>query len=141
MKTETKIVARYAETDQMGIVHHSVYPIWYEVARTEFIKQAGMSYTQMEELGIMLPLMECHCKYMQPARYEDELTIQVSISKFTHVKIEFQYEVFNAQGKCINLGHTLHAWTNRQLRPISLKRNFPQVYEMVLKLYEEEQEK
>ena len=58
MKSESKIVARYAETDQMGIVHHSVYPVWYEVARTDFIKQVGMTYTQMEQIGIMLPLVE-----------------------------------------------------------------------------------
>lgn len=140
MKTETKIVARYAETDQMGIVHHSVYPVWYEVARTEFIKHAGMSYSEMEAMGIMLPLLECHCKYKLPAHYEDELTIRTSISQLTPVKIEFLYEVFREDGKCINIGHTLHAWTNCQLHPIRLNRSFPEVYGLVSKLFDEEQE-
>ncbi|MFR3009310.1 MAG: acyl-CoA thioesterase, partial [Pseudoruminococcus massiliensis] len=64
MKCESKIVARYAETDQMGIVHHSVYPIWFEVGRTDFIKLTGMSYTELEESGVMLPLASLECKYI-----------------------------------------------------------------------------
>lgn len=136
MKTESKIVVRYAETDQMGIVHHSVYPVWYEVARTEFIQQVGMTYTQMEQAGIMLPLMELTSRYLLPARYEDELTIQVGITKLTHVKIEFTYEVFNREGILINRGTTLHAWTNLQLRPISMKKQFPEIYRLVVQAAE-----
>ena len=64
MISETKIIARYAETDKMGIVHHSVYPVWYEVARTEGIKKIGISYSEMEKLGIMTPLSELNCKYI-----------------------------------------------------------------------------
>ena len=68
MKCESKIVARYAETDQMGIVHHSVYPIWFEVGRTDFIKLTGMSYTELEESGVMLPLASLECKYILPMK-------------------------------------------------------------------------
>lgn len=56
MTTETNLIVRYAETDQMGIAHHSVYPIWFEAARTDFLKQAGMSYQSMERSGLLMPL-------------------------------------------------------------------------------------
>ncbi|MEG0230260.1 MAG: thioesterase family protein, partial [Oscillospiraceae bacterium] len=72
-KFKTKIVARYAETDQMGVVHHSVYPIWYEVARTEFIKHIGISYSQMEKMGVMTPLAHLQCDYKNATKYEDEV--------------------------------------------------------------------
>lgn len=69
MKSRSRIIVRYAETDQMGVVHHAVYPVWYEVARTDFIKQVGMTYSQMEQMGIMLPLIELQCRYLLPAHY------------------------------------------------------------------------
>ena len=108
----TKIVVRYAETDQMGVAHHSVYPIWYEAARTEYIKAFGMSYSQMEQMGIMLPLVELSSRYIRPAHYEDELKVTVSVRLLTRVKIEFYYEVWNQKGELINTGTTLHAWTD-----------------------------
>lgn len=67
----TSIVVRYAETDQMGIVHHAVYPVWYEVARTELIRQIGIPYSQMEAMGVMTPLVELKSRYKGVTRYED----------------------------------------------------------------------
>lgn len=131
MKSESKIVARYAETDQMGVVHHSVYPIWFEVARTEFIKKAGMTYTQMEQAGVMLPLAELNCRYFYPAKYEDEVTVVVSIIKFTPARIEFLYEVYNQEKHLLTRGTTLHGWTDLTLRPINLKKHFPDIYTIV----------
>ena len=81
MKTQSNIVVRYAETDQMGIAHHSVYAVWYEVARSDFIKQIGMTYSEMEKEGVMTPVVELTSKYRLPACYEDELTIEVSIGR------------------------------------------------------------
>ena len=81
MKTESSITVRYAETDKMGIVHHSAYPIWFEIGRTDFIKQAGMPYSVMEEKGIMTPLTELNCKYYLPAYYEDELTVETRVRR------------------------------------------------------------
>ncbi len=133
MLFETKITARYAETDQMGVIHHAVYPVWYEVARTDFIKAFGISYSQMEQMGIMLPLIELSCNYKKPAHYEDELTIKVHISLLTHVKIEFTYEIFNVNGELIHVGSTLHAWTNLELKPISMKKQFPEIFHLIQK--------
>lgn len=135
MISETKITVRYAETDQMGIVHHSVYPIWYEAARTEAIKKIGMTYSSLEKNGIMTPLAELNCKYISPAQYEDVLTIKVEISKLTPARIVFNYQVFKeGEDKPINTGSTVHAWVGKDLKPINLKRQFPEIFEKVSKL-------
>ena len=129
METSSKIIVRYAETDKMGIVHHSVYPIWYEVARTDFVKVTGLTYSKMEEIGLMTPLVGLNCKYMQPAYYEDELIIKVSIGKLSPVKIEFQYAVYReGENKPINTGTTVHAIVGKNLKPINCKKVFPEIY-------------
>lgn len=132
MISETQITVRYAETDQMGIVHHSVYPIWYEAARTEAIKKIGITYSALEKNGIMTPLVELNCKYISPAKYEDILTIKVEISKLTPARIVFHYEVFKqGEEKPINIGNTVHAWVGRDLKPINLRKQFPEIFEKV----------
>ena len=73
MHARTKVTVRYAETDRMGIVHHSNYPIWYEIARNDYIKMFGISYTDMENAGVMTPLLNLSCHFGIPALYEDEL--------------------------------------------------------------------
>ena len=76
---ETKITVRYAETDQMGVAHHSVYAVWYEVARTEFAKKYIIPYSEAEKIGIMMPVAELTSKYYKSAFYEDELTQKLKI--------------------------------------------------------------
>ena len=139
MYAEIKVTVRYAETDKMGITHHSVYPIWYELARTEIIKNIGITYTEMENEGIMLPLSELSCKYMIPSTYEDELTIRVKISKLTPARIVFNYETYK-EGieKPIATGSTIHAWADsKTLKLINFKKHFPEYYEKIEKLIEE----
>ena len=136
MYSESKIIARYAETDKMGIVHHSVYPIWYEVARTDFIKKIiGISYSEFEEMEIMTPLVELNSKYILPADYEDELLVRVYISKLTPARIVFSYEVRKSgEEKIINKGFTIHAWVGKDLKPLNMKKKFPNLYEKLEKL-------
>ena len=132
MISQTKVIVRYAETDKMGIVHHSVYPIWYEAARTEAIKKIGISYSNLEKNGIMTPLVELNCKYIMPAEYEDVLTINVDISKLTPARIVFNYEIYKPGiEKPINIGSTTHAWVGKDLKPINLKKHYPKIYEKV----------
>ena len=124
-----KITARYAETDMMGIIHHSVYPVWYEAARREFIKMTGITYSQLEKDGIMLPLSELQCKYMIPVHYEDEVTIETRLSRLTFAKIEFSYRVM-LDGKEMAHGSTLHGFVNSEsFRPVNLKKHMPELYE------------
>jgi len=137
MHSDTKIVVRYAETDKMGIVHHSVYPIWYEAARTDFIKKVGMSYSQMEENGFMLPLVELNSRYIMPADYDDELTVRVKIERLTPARIVFGYEIYKEE-KLINTGSTMHAITNKELKPVSLKKESSEMYNLLESMMEKE---
>lgn len=132
MISTSKINVRYAETDQMGIAHHSVYAVWYEAARTDFCKEAGMPYSKMEEAGVMTPLTELHCKYIKPAFYDDELIIKTKISKLTPVRVEFFYEVYKKdETSPINTGTTVHALVGKDMRPINTKKLHPEIYSVM----------
>lgn len=133
MNFRSKIIVRYAETDKMGIVHHSVYPIWYEVARTEFTKSSGISYSKMEEVGVMTPLVGLECKYIKPSFYEDELEVEVSIEQLTGVKIIFAYKIFKGE-ELLNTGRTIHALVGKDLKPTNIKKKHPEIYEFLFKL-------
>lgn len=139
MVTKTKLTVRYAETDQMAIVHHSNYPIWYEAGRTDFIKAFGMSYTEIEEQGVMFPLLELHCKYIQAARYEDVVIIETTLTKLSMVKAEFSYKVYREKdGVLLNTGSTVHGMVSKELRPMNMKKEKPEIYQMMEKaLYKE----
>lgn len=128
---KTKIVVRYAETDQMGVVHHSVYPIWYEVARTEFAKKYIVPYSKAEKIGIMMPVSELTSKYYKSAYYEDEITIITQVEKISPVRIKFRYKLYNPSGDLINIGSTMHAWTDTNLRIINLKKLYPEIYKKI----------
>jgi acyl-CoA thioester hydrolase len=128
--SETKITVRYAETDQMGIVHHSNYLIWFEAGRTDFIKGSNISYTEMEQEGILIPLAESNCKYIAYAKYEDELIIKTWVKELTPVKVEFNYSVIREKDeKEIAKGSTLHVFVGREFKIINLKKSNLQIYE------------
>ena len=129
-KVETEMVVRYAETDQMGIAHHSNYPVWFEIGRTDFFKKIGFPYSQIESMGILLPLTDMKCKFIKPAKYEDTIVIETQISTLKHVRVGFHYDVYHKQmGTLIASGETNHGWTDRQLIPIGIEEKFPALYE------------
>lgn len=130
---ESKIRVRYKETDQMGIAHHSNYYPWFEVARTELMRAKGLTYREMEERGLMLPLVETHCRYRQGAKYDDLLTIRCFISQFNGVRLTVEYEVIRDEdGALIAQGKTVHAVTNRELKPVNLRKADPEIYELFM---------
>lgn len=132
--SDSEITVRYAETDQMGIVHHSNYPVWFEVGRTDFIKKLGYRYSELEKEGILLPLTDLRCSYKGPARYEDEIIIRTCIKKMTCVRLVFGYEVFNKKDmSLIALGETFHAWTDKNLKPVNIAKRMPELYEVMKK--------
>ncbi|HIR57758.1 MAG TPA: acyl-CoA thioesterase [Candidatus Gallacutalibacter pullicola] len=130
MKTETKITVRYAETDQMGVTHHAVYPVWYEAARTDLIKETGVSYSQLEKMGVMTPVVDLSCHYSGVTHYEDIVTVQCWISRLTPARIEFSYATFCGDSeKPCNTGKSLHGCVDaKTFRPINLKKRFPEFY-------------
>lgn len=130
--SETFLTVRYAETDQMGVVHHSNYPIWFEAGRTEFIKTLGLPYSAIEQRGAMLPLIELKCSFKGFARYEDEIVIKTCIKEYTGTRLLFHYDVFKCgSDKAITEGETLHVWTNRELKPVNIKKFRPDIFELI----------
>ncbi|MGE0615151.1 MAG: acyl-CoA thioesterase [Bacteriovoracia bacterium] len=88
------IRVRYAETDQMAVAHHSQYLLWLEVARTDFLREQGFRYRDLEARGILMSVIELGCRFRRPARYDDELTIVSWISELKRLKIRFDYEIW-----------------------------------------------
>jgi len=135
-KSTTKLTTRYYETDQMGIIHHSNYYRYFEVARTDYLKTIiSMTYKDIEELGVRMPLTDTHCKYKIPALYDDELTITTTVREMSVVRIIFDYMITRERdGALIAEGQTGHAFTNVENRPVNLKKFRPELFE---KLYQD----
>lgn len=108
--SETTVRVRYSETDQMQYVYYGNYATYYEVGRVEVLRQLGMSYRSLEESGIMMPVLETHSYYHLPAKYDDLLTIKITIPQLPLVKIKFEYEIFREDGKKIHTGETTLAF-------------------------------
>ncbi|MEG1778934.1 MAG: thioesterase family protein [Oscillospiraceae bacterium] len=138
MKSTSKICVRYAETDAMGVVYHSNYAVWYEIARTDYIKKLGLTYTQMEQMGVMTPVVELYCKYISPAKYEDELIVEVELINMTRVKLEFEYNIYReGEVKPINTGRTLHAMVDHTMKPINVQKKHPEFYEKLFAAFQD----
>lgn len=136
MVSETKLTVRYQETDQMGIVHHSVYPIWFECGRTDLIKHAGMTYSQMEREGVFLPLIELKCRYFYPAHYEDEIVVKTRVLDMSPSRIIFKYSVCKkGYDKEIASGESEHVWVNDRMKPVNLKKYKPEIYTAIKKYF------
>lgn len=132
--SESKIRVRYAETDAMGIVYHANYYVWFEVGRGNFMRQYDMSYKQMEDVGIILPVVETHCRYKSPAKYDDLLTVKTQVKEISPVKISFLYKVVrDSDNAVLAEGETLHAFTDKSKKPMNLKKHYGELYEFLLK--------
>jgi acyl-CoA thioester hydrolase len=104
-ESNTQIRVRYAETDQMNVVYHGNYAQYFEVGRAESIRQLGFTYKELEALGIMMPIVDFHAKFLRPAHYDDLLTIKTMLKELpTDHRIEFHQEVYNEAGKLITIG-------------------------------------
>ena len=95
------IVPRYAETDQGGVVHHSIYPVWFEMGRTELLRVNGLAYKDLEQAGVFFVVAELHIKYRQPARYDEKLQLQTRCSNVTVSKIEHTYKLTRRRNNVI----------------------------------------
>ncbi len=111
-KFSTKIRVRYGETDQMGVVYHGNYATFFEIARTEWLRNLGVTYKDMENSGIMLPVISLFFNFIKSAKYDDILTISVFLKKKPLVKIEFDYEIYNQNKEKISTGNSVLAFMN-----------------------------
>ncbi len=128
---ETRLRVRYAETDQMNVVYHSNYIIWFEVGRVEFMRQLGITYREMEqEDQLHLPVVEVRCRYKAPARYDDEITIRTRIARLRSSFITFQYQVLRTEdGLLLAEGESTHVAVNAKME----KAPFPEKYMSVFR--------
>ena len=115
-KSETKIRVRYAETDQMGYCYYGNYAQYFEVARVEALRSLGVTYKTMEENGIWLPVVDFSIKYLQPAYYDEELTILTNVVKEPTIRIFFTYETYNEKKEKINFGETSLVFLDKKLK-------------------------
>ncbi len=120
---------RYAETDKMGVVYYANYLVWFEVARTDLLRSLGWSYREMEHTGVALPVIETHCEYHRPARYDDEIEMRTDGRMLSPVRIEFRYDVFRQENRTLTAsGRTVHAAVNADGRPCRLPPRIRQVF-------------
>lgn len=120
-RSTTTVRVRYAETDAMGVAYYANYFVWFEVARTDLLRHLGWSYREMEDEGVLLPVIEADCRYRRPARYDDELDIRAEGRLTSPVRMEFHYEVFvKGHDGMIASGRTAHAALGRNGRPCRL---------------------
>lgn len=115
--SELDIRVRYAETDQMRVAHHAGYLVWFEAGRTEYIRACGRSYAELEEDGWLLVVIEAHCRYRHPARYDEILKLRTRLQDLGPVRLTFGYELVRAvDGVVLADGWTVHAAVDRRGR-------------------------
>ena len=116
----TRVRVRYAETDRMGVVYYANYFVWFEIGRTDWLRETGQSYREMEIAGVQLPVIEAHCEYRRPAKYDDDLEIRTRATLLTPVRIRFDYEIVRGNDDTLVTGHTIHAALDARGRPCRL---------------------
>lgn len=112
--TRTQLRVRYGETDQMGFVYYGNYALYYEVARADAMRHLKMTYREMEEMGVVMPIVQMNCKYIRPATYDDLLTITTTIKEMPASRMHFFYEIHNEKGTLLNLGETILAFIKKE---------------------------
>ena len=117
----TAMRVRYAETDQMGVVYYANYFVWFEVGRTDLLRDSGWNYREMEIDGFALPVIEAHCTYRESAKYDDEIEVRTRGAMLSPVRVQFTYEVVRmADAATLATGTTVHATLDRNGRPCRL---------------------
>jgi acyl-CoA thioester hydrolase len=125
----TNLRVRYAETDKMGVVYYANYLVWFEVARADLLRSLGWTYRDMESSGISLPVIEAHCHYQRPARYDDEIQVRTEGEMLSAVRMKFRYSVVRAADQVLAAeGHTVHAAVDGDGRPCRLPARIKQVF-------------
>ncbi|WP_054957052.1 acyl-CoA thioesterase [Paenibacillus dakarensis] len=142
----TSFRVRYQETDQMGVVYHANYLNWFEIGRTEMIRELGFTYREMEEEGVLLPVIDLNIQYGAPAHYDDHVTVYTRMIDFSPLRIYYEYEVRrltgddqnsltavveegNLSGERLVTGSSRHVWVNKDWRPTRLDKCVPKLYD------------
>ncbi|HKW97694.1 MAG TPA: thioesterase family protein [Bryobacteraceae bacterium] len=123
---QTRLRVRYAETDQMGVVYYANYLVWMEVARVECCKALGFRYKDMElDDGVLLAVVEAHCRYLYPARFDEEVLVETRVTDVNPRMVSFGYEMRLAEsGRKLATGATRHIFCSRDVKPVRLPQKY-----------------
>jgi acyl-CoA thioester hydrolase len=125
----SQVTVRYAETDQMGVVYHSHYLVWMEVARTDLCKALGFPYSEMEADGVLLAVTEASCRYLKAARYGEDIQVTTTVKDANRRFIEFSYKMTCGDRK-VATGHTRHIFLNKEFRPTRLPDRYAAMFDV-----------
>lgn len=142
---QVKLRVRYQETDQMGVVYHANYLNWFEIGRTEWIRSLGIRYHDMEQRGLLLPVIDLSTSYRQPAYYDDIVRVFTRLVKVSALRVEFEvmvcrfkedelsYDCWVAEpeGEVLATGSTRHVWMDTDWNPVRIDRKAPELYERI----------
>ncbi|MBJ6362041.1 acyl-CoA thioesterase [Paenibacillus sp. GCM10012307] len=136
---------RYQETDRMQVVFHANYVNWFEIGRTEWVRYAGIPYAAIEEQGMLLPVTELECRFVKPARYDDQIVVCTRMKEFSPLRLAFESQIrlvgetteellglyAEPPGELLVEGGTRHVWVDRNFRPARLDKAAPELYALI----------
>lgn len=132
MENSTVVRVRYKDTDKMGVVYNGNYFTWFEIGRVELLRDIGISYLELEERGIYTAVAEAYCKYIKPARYDEEIIIKTRISNLTKARVVFEYSLYKKENNVlIAKGYTVHAFVNKDIKPINLEKEHEDIWKLL----------
>lgn len=129
--TKTEIHSRYPECDRMGVIHHAVYPIWYEQARMDWLEAAGLHFEQLSSVGVNPAMVDLHIQYKGSAGYPQTLFITTSPKSCAPKKLELEYTLTDESGTVLSTAVTFHIWTGPDKRSFDMEKLLPQMYEKI----------
>jgi len=125
----SRLRVRYAETDKMGVVYYANYLVWFEVARADLLRSLGWTYREMELDGVSLPVIEAHCDYHRPVRYDDEIEVRTEGRVLSPIRMEFHYHVIRKHDEVVSAtGRTVHAALDRSGKPCRLPQRVREAF-------------
>lgn len=132
-KTLTPIDVRYQETDQMGVVYHANYLVWFEIGRTKFIEKLGLSYAAMEEKQVVSPVVDAQLSFKKPIRYGEKAYVETWLKSYDGLRTVYGYHILNEANEAVVSGSTEHVIVKKDsFRPLSLRRSFPEWHQAYL---------
>ena len=124
---------KYYETDMMSITHHSNYLRWIEEARMEYFRALGWGYEKLEQDGVICPVVEVNCRYLQTTTFPEEVEIEVTLGKFNGARLVCEYEVKRvSNGEVVHRAHTEHCFVDREGKIVNIKRQYPEMHKVLV---------
>lgn len=134
---ETRVRVRYSETDQMGVVYHANYLVWMEIGRTNFIEELGFKYADLENDGILAPVLDINVSYKQACKYGETVTVKTWLDYYDGLRIRYGYEIYKESGELAFTGTSTHVCVKKEnFRPVSIRRTHPEWHEAYLNALE-----